>query len=408
MMDPGDEGLGSGEPRRETPATYTRRRLLVAGAGAAAAVPLAIWAKVAAGAPTGSESSQPSTSVPTLPETSTVPSSTIASDSTSSASDPITEDLKLGMVNDNVTRLQERLIELKFDPGPVDGYFGESTLRSVWAFQKLVLQTPRTEATGVITPVEWDVLRAPVTIQPRRSTNGRANATEIYLPEQVLAVFHGDEPVLVSHMASGKLDENGDPAEWCELVTVDTDETGTPLEEPIERDICGRSKTPGGVFDFTRRVEGIRNGALGSMWNPVYFNFGIAVHGAINVPAAPTSHGCVRLPMHIADYFQDLVANGDRVLVWNGETEPEQVTEDEMLPVFDYANPDATTTTTSTTSTTSTTTPQATTTAPPATTTPATTAAPTTTPPTTVAPTTTIPATTTTALPPSTTVITGG
>jgi hypothetical protein len=399
----GNEDLGDSRPIRETDAKYTRRRLLVAGV--AAAVPLAIWAKVAAGSPPDSESSPSSTSNPTQPDPIAVPSSTVAGDSNAldeTSFGPITQDLKLGMVSDDVTRLQERLIELKFDPGPVDGYFGESTLRSAWAFEKLVLGTPRTEATGVVTPAEWDVLRGPVTIQPRRSTNGQANATEIYLPEQVLAVFHNDQLILISHMASGKLDGNGDPAEWCELVTVDTDETGTPLDEPIERDICGRSKTPGGVFEFTRRVEGIRNGALGSMWNPVYFNFGIAVHGAINVPAAPTSHGCVRLPMHIADYFQDLVSNGDRVLVWNGEKPPEQVTEDEMLPVFDYANPDATTTTT-TTSTTSTTAPPTTTpptTAPPAATTPPTTAAPTTT--------TTVPATTSTTVPATTTVAPGG
>lgn len=402
-MGAGDEDLATGGQRPESAATYTRRRLLVAGV--AAAVPLAIWAKVAAGSSSDSESSQSSTSEATLPEPTTLPSSSVAPDAAAIdkvSFDPITGDLKLGMVSDDVTRLQERLIELNFDPGPVDGYFGESTLRSAWAFEKLVLGTPRTEATGVITPAEWDVLRAPVTIQPRRSTNGQANATEIYLPEQVLAVFHDDEPVLISHIASGKLDEDGDPAEWCELVTLDTDETGTPLEEPIERDICGRSKTPGGVFEFTRRVEGIRNGALGSMWNPVYFNFGIAVHGASNVPAAPTSHGCVRIPMHIADYFQDLVTNGDRVLVWNGETPPEQVTDEEMLPVFDYANPDATTTTTSTTSTTSTTIPRPTTTSPPATTTPPTTAAPATTT------TTTVPATTTTSVPASTTVAPSG
>ncbi|RLE24918.1 MAG: hypothetical protein DRJ50_03935 [Actinobacteria bacterium] len=400
MTNIGDENDTTGQLRRESAATYTRRRLLVAGA--AAAVPLAIWAKVSAGSAPASESSLPSTTEPSLSGPITVPNSTIEVDSTAieNGFGPITENLKLGMVSDDVAQLQERLVALKFDPGPVDGYFGESTLRSAWAFQKLVLQTPRAEATGIITPTDWDVLRAPVTIKPRRSTNGQANTTEIYLPEQVLAIFHKDQAVLVSHMASGKLDENGDPAEWCELVTIDTDETGTPLEEPVERDICGRSKTPGGVFEFTRRVEGIRNGALGSMWNPVYFNFGIAIHGAINVPAEPTSHGCVRLPMHIGDYFQDLVTDGDRVLVWNGEQPPEQVTEKEMLPVFDYANPDATTTTTSTTSTTTTTVPQTTTTAPPATTTP-TTAAPTTN-------TTTVPATTsTTSVPASTTPLNG-
>jgi lipoprotein-anchoring transpeptidase ErfK/SrfK len=383
--------------RRESDATYTRRRLLVAGA--AAAVPLAIWARVAAGSSSETTNSPTSTTEPGFSGPSTAPSSTIEVVPSAAASNlgPITQDLQLGMVSDDVTQLQKRLTELKFDPGPIDGFFGQSTLRSAWAFQKLVLRTPRTEASGVITPTEWDVLRGSVTIQPRRSTNGQANATEIYLPEQVLAVFHNDQTVLVSHIASGKLDENGEPDEWCELVTIDTDETGTPLEEPVERDICGRSKTPGGVFEFTRRVEGIRNGALGSMWNPVYFNFGIAIHGAINVPAEPTSHGCVRLPMHIADYFQDLVTNGDRVLVWNGETPPEQVTEKEMLPVFDYANPDATTTTTSTTPTTTTTVPQPTTTAPPATTTPPLTTNPTTT-------TTTIPATTTTTSLPATTV----
>lgn len=372
------------QPTRESAATYTRRRLLVAGA--AAAVPLAIWAKVAA----SSSDNSGDTEAPPTPSSAPTTTTSIAATTTPTVPEQfssITANLQLGMISDDVAQLQQRLTDLSFDPGPVDSYFGQSTMRSVWAFEKLVLNIARTDAAGLVTPAQWDVLRAPLEITPRRSTNGQANHTEIYLPEQVVAVFHKDQPVLVSHVASGKLDQNGDPAEWCELVTVDTDETGTPLDEPIERDICGRSKTPGGVFKFTRRVEGIRQGALGSMWNPVYFNYGIAVHGATNVPAAPTSHGCVRLPMHIADYFQDLVANGDRVLVWNGEAEPEQVSERDMLPVFDYANPDATTTTTSTTSTT--------TTAPP----PVTTAVPTTSvTPTTAAPTTstTAPTTTTT------------
>ncbi len=350
--------------RSEPPATYTRRRLLVAGA--LAGLPAVVWLRASASSsndgsdPRAAGSTSPTTS-PTGPTTS-VPR--IDPDGTE-ALDPITQDLVLGMVNDDVATLQQRLRDLQFDPGPVDGWFGEATRRSVWAFEKLVLQVPRVDATGVVTPTVWDRMRGSVAIAPRRSTNGQANHTEIYLPEQVLAVFHRDQPVVVSHISSGELDANGEPAEWCELVTVDTDERGNPLDEPIERDICGRSKTPAGVFDYYRRVEGIRNGALGSMWNPVYFNYGIAVHGAINVPLAPASHGCVRLPMHISDYFQDLVANGDRVLVWDGQRQPEEVSERDMLPVFDYANPDATTTTTTTT----TTTPPTTTTTPPTTTT---------------------------------------
>ena len=103
---------------------------------------------------------------------------------------------------------------------------------------------------------------------------------------------------------------------------------------------------------------------LGGMWNPVYFNFGIAVHGAENVPLEPASHGCVRIPMHISEYFQSMVSLGDRILVWDGIKEPEQQTEEDSLPSFDYADPNATTTTSSTTTTTTTTLVPATTTVP--------------------------------------------
>ena len=51
------------------------------------------------------------------------------------------------------------------------------------------------------------------------------------------------------------------------------------------------------------------------MMNPVYFNYGIAVHGADNVPLEPASHGCVRLNQTIAKFFPDLVKNGYRVYV---------------------------------------------------------------------------------------------
>ena len=53
------------------------------------------------------------------------------------------------------------------------------------------------------------------------------------------------------------------------------------------------------------------------MWNPVYFNYGIAVHGAGNVPKYPVPHGCVRIPMHIGNYFPSLVAKGDQIFVFD-------------------------------------------------------------------------------------------
>jgi len=289
-----------------------------------------------------------------------------------------------GVAGDDVVAVQERLTELGFDPGPADGYYGDLTIRSVWAFESLVMETPSTQLTGQVTPAMWDRMQDPIKVAPRRPTGGLANHTEIYLPEQVLVVFHADQPRLVTHISSG------DGKEWCDTVTLDTDERGNVLEEPIEKQVCGISKTPGGVFKYERQVEGIRNGALGSMWNPVYFNYGIAVHGAQNVPDYPASHGCIRIPMHISEYFQSIIKRGERVLVWDGESEPEQVSD--SRPIFDYPDPNATTTTSTTTTTTTTTTVAPTTVPPPTTTTPAATT-------TAAATTTTSPPTTTTLLP---------
>jgi peptidoglycan hydrolase-like protein with peptidoglycan-binding domain len=306
---------------------------------------------VAPTAPTVTESTRPS--IDTAPEVDVVEAPKV----------PLVRTLQQGAAGDDVRRVQERLTELPFDPGPIDGIYGQMTRQAVWAYEKMVLGIAREEMTGQVTPEMWDRMQEPVVIEPRRRTGSGSTHTEIYLVEQVVAVFADDQPILVTHASSG------DGEQWCDTVTYDTDPYGNALDEPVEREVCGISKTPGGVFTFDRKVDGIRESPLGSLWDPVYFNYGIAIHGAINVPSYPASHGCVRIPMHISEYFQSLVNIGDRVFVWNGEKEPENLTEREMLPVFDYPNPDATTTTTSTTTTTTTTVPPTTTTVPPTTTT---------------------------------------
>jgi hypothetical protein len=275
--------------------------------------------------------------------------------------------LSKGMYGESVRALQQRLHDLGFDPGPVDGQFGTGTQQALWAFEGLVSSLKYDEQTGVLTNDLWQVMQDDLVFQPRRSGGAGNTHMEIYLDLQVGIVFSDDRPTLITHISSG------DGETWCELVKYDTNDQGQPLEEPIEKDVCGVSKTPGGVFKFYRRYDGNRQGPLGGMWNPVYFNYGIAVHGALNVPDHPASHGCIRIPMWIADYFPSLVKNGNRVYVWDGVKEPEQQSEREMTPIFNYANPDSTTTSSSSTSTTttveSTTTTKPTTTTSPATTT---------------------------------------
>ena len=315
----------------------------------AAAAVLILVGIVAAGGD-GSESDAAGTT------TSVATTTIVATTTTTAPQVPLGRTLTRGLAGDDVAMIQQRLHDLDFDPGPIDGIYGTMTIQAVWAFEKLVLGVPRTEMTGQVTPAVWDRMQDPIDIRPRRTTGGLSDHIEVYLPEQVMVVFHADDPVLITHVSSGELDEFGEPALYCETVTYDTDNEGNLLEEPVTRDVCAYAKTPGGVFTVRRMVDGIRNGPLGDMWSPVYFNFGIAIHGAINVPESPASHGCVRIPMHISEYFQTLVDKGDRVLVWNGVSEPEDVTYAESLPSFDGSVPNPSTTTTSTTTTSTTTT----------------------------------------------------
>jgi lipoprotein-anchoring transpeptidase ErfK/SrfK len=53
------------------------------------------------------------------------------------------------------------------------------------------------------------------------------------------------------------------------------------------------------------------------MYNPVFFiGTAYAIHGDTDVPLAPVSHGCVRIPMDIAAFFHKLVhIPGEPVIV---------------------------------------------------------------------------------------------
>ena len=315
--------------------TYTRRRLVIATA--AVVVPAVVYSQFR-GRGARSEAPDPTDPTTTAATSTTLPPSTSLAE-VPVASAPAVEfdhDVGPGTNGAKVEALQDRLRQLGFDPGPTDATFGPATERAVWAFEKFILDTAFDAVTGVVTPATWLQMNEPISVRPRRS--GPDVHLEILLAQQVAVLYEGDEPRLITHISSGSGDE------WCDVVTVDDDD-GTESEQGI----CGVAVTPGGVFHFERRFEGWRNSKLGRLYNPVYFNYGIAVHGSSNVPAYPASHGCVRIPMHIAEYFPSLVRDGDLVYVFDGVEEPE--TYGAQLPTFDYADPSFTTTTSSTTTT---------------------------------------------------------
>ncbi|MEK7410275.1 MAG: L,D-transpeptidase family protein, partial [Actinomycetota bacterium] len=249
---------------------------------------------------------------------------------------PLTRNLKSGMKGDDVMRVQQRLKELRFDPGPIDGVYGQNTVQAVWAFEKLVMAVPRKRATGVVTPSTWAIMQSDFRVMPRRTADTKTHV-EIYLPEQVLIVFTDGAPVLITHISSGSNEA------WCQEVVIDPGQEGNHTNEQIKKGICGEAITPPGIFYFYNRKQGMVESKLGSLYNPVYFNYGIAVHGAILVPLEPISHGCVRMPMSVARYFPALVAYGDRVYVFDGIKEPEEY--GSPVPPFDKPDPNYTTTT---------------------------------------------------------------
>ncbi len=339
-------------------------------AAAALVVVAAMGAAVAAKQGDGASGADPgATPTSGLPAADRAVVSSVAAPS-SVAKVPLNGVLATGSSGDDVTRLQQRLADLAFDPGPVDGQFGPATQSAVWAYQKLVVGLTGKDVTGRVTPELWDRMQDSTTIRPLRPDSSSTHM-EIYLPSQTAIVFDADKPRLITHISTGT------GKEWC------------------EKGYCSVAITPGGRYKFGRRVEGWDESVLGEMFNPVYFNYGVAVHGAYNVPLYPASHSCVRIPMHIAKYFPTLVKRGDDVFVFDGRKDPEAY--GAQPPPFNSKDPNATTTTSST-STTSTTVPKTTTTAQSTTTAqPATTAAPTTVPTTTAPPTTAAATTATTA-----------
>jgi hypothetical protein len=89
-------------------------------------------------------------------------------------------------------------------------------------------------------------------------------------------------------------------------------------------------ETPTGVFSVDRKRSGWHTSTLypapqPNMYNTLYFNGPIAIHGSREVPTEPASSGCVRVTPSGADYLFPKVPIGTRVEVigaWGGTDTP--------------------------------------------------------------------------------------
>jgi hypothetical protein len=229
------------------------------------------------------------------PSTTAEPTTTTSTTTTTTAPPVVVEegDLSGGSEGPRTKAVQEALKARGYDPGEPDGQFGTKTTMAVWAFQAL---TGRPQDGVVTAEVEQAILSAPP-LQMLRPDLGPTH-TEVDLDRQVLLVWGDGKLELVTHISSGS------GVAYC------------------EDGHCGDAVTPLGDYVYQRRIVGERHAPLGVLYNPVYFNGGIAVHGAPSVPAHPASHGCVRIPMHVSSYFQGLVVDGEAIAVFRGGTGP--------------------------------------------------------------------------------------
>jgi lipoprotein-anchoring transpeptidase ErfK/SrfK len=74
--------------------------------------------------------------------------------------------------------------------------------------------------------------------------------------------------------------------------------------------------TPVGRFSIYRKVVGFDPSPLGTLYDPMYFTGGYAIHGNPSVPPYPASHGCVRVPMWVAPHLYATNPYGETVYVY--------------------------------------------------------------------------------------------
>jgi hypothetical protein len=166
----------------------------------------------------------------------------------------------------------------------------------VMAFQK-VNGLSRTGRLNAQTLAALDTATDPA---PQLGTGG-ADRIEVDLEKQYLALYKGGAIYRLLSISSGS------GKEFC------------VYDPETKKTECDKAVTPGGSFRVRSRWVGWRESKLGLLYNPLYFNGGIAIHGAPSVPATPASHGCVRIPMISAQWFPEQVTDGTPVYVFGGE-----------------------------------------------------------------------------------------
>ena len=181
---------------------------------------------------------------------------------------------------------EQKLSELGYWTGPIDGQLDLATRSALIAFQKWEGRP----ITGKLTSDELEAIRSS---PPPKARDLGYSHVEVDLDRQVLLIVNDEGRVRVLPVSTG---------------------TGQPFIEGGEESVA---YTPRGRFVVYDKTFGWENGALGSVYYAVYISGGVAIHGHPNVPNKPASHGCVRIAMFAAREVSKLMKLGTIVLVYD-------------------------------------------------------------------------------------------
>jgi lipoprotein-anchoring transpeptidase ErfK/SrfK len=185
-----------------------------------------------------------------------------------------------------VKEAERRLADMGYWTGTVDGLLDPATRAALLSFQKWEGRA----VSGVLTIDEFEAIRTATS--PKAREDGYEHV-EVDLDRQVLLLVEDDAKVRVLPVSTG----NGKEFFYDGQTSI--------------------AYTPRGRFVVYEKGFGWENNVPGSMYYPNYISGGIAIHGSLNVPVQPASHGCIRIPMFAAVEVSKLLKLGTIVLVYD-------------------------------------------------------------------------------------------
>lgn len=185
---------------------------------------------------------------------------------------------------------EERLSEMGYGPGKVDGVIDDVSRNAVIAFQKWEGR----KVTGRISRDDLDAILNAAAPQPKETGYRHV---EIDLDRQVLLLTDDDGAVK-------------------RMLPVSTGSN----KQYKEKGGSGLAYTARGRFRIHAKIAGWRESPLGLLYYPSYFSGGLAIHGNPSVPHRPESHGCVRIPMSAAVEVSRELPIGTIVLIYDARS----------------------------------------------------------------------------------------